>query len=191
MATCGSEGQAVLQCLVAAKVMTETGEASGIALLDRDVKLKVWVPEAVYAGLTLLADATEVLRPEWVRYAFISHAFGRIRLERALQERRAREAALPEICFSRRALTDEERAQRQLGKSTVDAWITVSSEVHQALQRLAKDAGVPIGTYASFVIAWAVFGHGVHTSFARATTDGYLLDDDADMDAPAPRGEPR
>ncbi|HET8941528.1 MAG TPA: hypothetical protein VFN13_06040 [Rudaea sp.] len=59
---------------------------SAAHLLARDLKLKIWVPESVYTALTLLADAMEVSRPEWVRYALITHAFGRLRLGQALLE---------------------------------------------------------------------------------------------------------
>lgn len=59
-----------------------------LRLLARDLKQKIWVPESVYTALTLLADAMEVSHPEWVRYALITHAFGRLRPDQALLEER-------------------------------------------------------------------------------------------------------
>lgn len=150
-------------------------------LLDRDVRLKIWVPASVYTALTLLADAMEISRPEWVRYAFVAHAFGRLRLEQALLEKREFSA----IMYSRPSfsLTEPDEERLPLGKATFDTVVNVAREVHEAITRLANDARLPIGTYASYVICWAIFGHSVHLSFARGMTAGYLLGDLDDVPA--------
>lgn len=143
-------------------------------LLYGDVRLKVWVPESVHQALTLLADDADIPRPALIRHIFVAHVFGRTCLEAALIE----QANRPLILFSLAPCDDD--PPLPLGKRTVDAVILVASEVRDGLKRLAQLAGMPIGTYACYVLCWATFGYGVYATAALQATVGYWLDDDED-----------
>ena len=147
-------------------------------LLDRDVQLKVWVPESVYTAMTLLADEESISRADWVRYALVAHVYGRPTLERAKRD----PDRYFEPMFSRRAREPGE-ASLPLGKSTVDSKVRIARDLHETLAVLAHDAGDPLGRYASRVLCWAAFGHGFFLRSAASLTAGYLIGDGKDTPA--------
>lgn len=153
----------------------ETSRSGPERLLDRSARFKLWVPESVFQALTLLASDADVSRPELIRRLLVAHVFGRNQLESALAVQGNWRGPL----FSRRA-PDPGEAPLPLGKSTIDALVHVSDEVHAGLRSLAGRAGAPVGTYACYVLCWAVFGHGVYSHVALQATTGYWLGDESD-----------
>lgn len=164
--------------------MIET-QATSLQNLDRllygSVRLKVWVPVSVHHALTLLADDADIPRPELARQIFITHVFGRACLEAAL----ITEANRPPVLFS--LAPHDVDSPLPLGKRTIDAVFLVAPEVRAGLKQLAKMANVPLGTYASYVLCWAAFGHGVYATTGLQSAVGYWLGDD--VDEPAPRAQ--
>lgn len=159
--------------------MTPMADSNLDRLLYGEVRLKVWVPEPVFQALTLLADDADLSRPTLIRHIFIKHVYGRACLEAAL----ITQANRPQVLFSVEPCEDDDQ-RLPLGKSTVDAVILVAGEVGWGLRHLAEIAGMPFGTYASRVLCWETFGHGVHANTALQTTMGYWLGDETDAPAP-------
>ena len=58
--------------------------------------------------------------------------------------------------------------------------ILVSDDVYEALDEMAQRADKSLGTYASRVLCWAMFGRGVHAGLAMQVTQGQWLGDEGD-----------
>jgi len=179
--------------------MTKPEPASGALALHGNKKLKIWVPETVFEALTLAAIDRSVSRPELIRRLLFSHLFGRDALDKALDSLRKIEE-LNSIRFSRRISDDhplfsspdradvggEGETALPLGKSIADALVLVSDDIHKGLRHLAKRHGQPLGTYAAYVLCWAMFGRGVYSRLALKVSQGKWLGDE--FDAPEERG---
>ena len=170
--------------------MTKPEPASGALALHGNKKLKIWVPETVFEALTLAASDRSVSRPELIRRLLFSHLFGRDALDKTLDSLRKIEEE-NSIRFSRRSggyysLPDRSEARSEgetalpLGKSVADALVLVSDDIHKGLRHLAERHSQPLGTYAAYVLCWAMFGRGVYSRLALKVSQGKWLGDEFD-----------
>lgn len=148
-------------------------------------KLKIWVPETVFDALTRTASERDLPRPEWIRHILFSHLFGRVELDETIARLQAAgmRSYGREPLFSRRArdvVNEDNEPYLPLGKSTVDALVLVSDNIHAGLARMAERAGRPLGAYAAYVLCWAMFGRGVYARLALKVTRGMWLGDTHD-----------
>ena len=135
-------------------------------------KLKIWVPQPVFEAMTLVAGERDESRPSLIRRILFTHLFGRAVLEDLLEPR-------SEVLYSRRA-RDSNEPTLPLGKSIADALVQVSGDVHDGLRVLAERHRQPLGTYAAYVLCWAMFGRGVNSVLAMRVTQGMWLGDEHD-----------
>lgn len=152
-------------------------------MLKGDRKIKVWVPEPVFEALTLAASDRDCKRPDMVRRIWFQHLFGRAKLVELDVAHPPHDFLSGKVFFCRPdpgADIPPPEPRLPLGKRTVDAVILVSDDVYEALDEMAQRADKSLGTYASRVLCWAMFGRGVHAGLAMQVTQGQWLGDEGD-----------
>lgn len=157
-----------------------------------DKKLKIWVPETVFEALTLTASDRQIARPELIRRLLFAHVFGRDALDEVVAatsigyEDDIRFSRRSEVYYSlpdRSSSRDESEAILPLGKSIADALVLVSEDIRDGLRRLAEHHKQPLGTYAAYVLCWAMFGRGVYSRLALKVNQGMWVGEKHDEPA--------
>jgi len=140
----------------------------------------------VFEALTRVAATRDTSRPTLIRHLLYAHLFGRVALEEE-------QAKWSDIRFCRRNSSfslpdrDPDEPKLPLGKSIADALVLVSDDIHRGLRQLAERHRQPLGTYAAYVLCWAMFGRGVYAGLAMRVTQGMWLGDE--HDEPSAAGE--
>lgn len=162
--------------------MTKPETAHAALALHGDKKLKIWVPETVFEALTLIASDRGILRSELIRQILFTHLFGRDVLDKTLDSlRKIEDSRIFYSRASRADVSDNGATALPLGKSTADALVLVSEDIHNGLRRLAERHNQPLGTYAAYVLCWAMFGRGVYSRLALKVSKGKWLGDDSNV----------